>query len=41
MLEEIVNVLDWIQHKDGSRLKEAEEYVQKVGVVICHSVIVV
>lgn len=32
MLQELVTVLDWIQHKDGSKLKEAEEYIHTVRI---------
>ena len=31
MLEELVTVIGWMQHRDGSRLKQAEEYVHNVS----------
>lgn len=31
MLDELVTVIGWMQHRDGSRLKQAEEYVHNVS----------
>ena len=33
MLEELVSVLECMQYKDGSRLKEAEQYIAQVSIL--------
>jgi hypothetical protein len=34
MIEEIVSVLGWMQQSDGSRLRDAEQYVEQVSTLL-------